>query len=574
MNFEKNCIVKHNQLAHLERTVNFISARCGGGKTQATLKELVNFTGFTIWASPTKELSAQSLRDYKSFGGNNAYRLDSDVTKNLTDEIEKLFNSAMDEEEQGSELNKVVFITHCTLLNPLYAPLLGLANVIVDEIPTKAVEPLINVHHSNTVDEIIKYCEVSMDKIGTSNYTFIKLKDDEQIKEEVNNIVKAHTTRDLELVSNAYSKETIKILNVLLNNYDIAYCSSTTRAGKLVHRFTSVLRAGADMLIANTYRLTILGANIKGSLFGKVIDLHPRVKLVETNTVGSTVLETKHKQPIRIIPYLTQGIWTGELKDKKVKDALKGRVEEITITEDIQKFGLNVFGSDFLLARNKKDCIAFDPEFQSMNNIELVTSQVHGMNKFTHFDKAMVMFACNPSKPEIELLKVFAETYDNQISSTELTDSVTTERYLESAYQALARIGFRLPVDQTLGRGFTVIVPDMRCAKYVAERFENPIIDTSLGYEVKKSDYHAKQAQTKVVNDSNKAQDKAQGKVDKAQKKYDDAYILCKIILLDKKLTCLSMPEIWAKNGTNKAKFERAKKICRDRLINEGLLEA
>lgn len=532
------------------KTVDCATGRCGSGKTLATLTRLATQQqvnpNLTLWASLTRELSKKSFEFYNSQLPNKALLVDSSTVSCVQSKLTDLVLSGYD---------GVIFVTHNALLNESLDGVLGRSNVICDEIPTSSIELLQLTQTNDTFHVLLEFCEFNQCR-HSSAFQTVSLKENCSIYDKAVRIVDNH--RKTVNADKTYSKELINILDFLIKGYTVTYYSANKEDGKdqiVLHKFQAVHSKPAERLIEQSAALTILGSNLDSSMFGLLAKNKFNCNIVEHSSIGGTELEQKHKHKARIIPYLLNADWSDSIKRKSVHEALENRLTENkhSVREDIQIFAANLLGSDYLLFANESDSkhlIHSVRDYQS-KGVEVLSTQVHGLNTFRHYEKACFMAAANPKPDELKLLGV--ASHDLGLLSKDMVNAVVTERYLEASYQCIARTAIRnlSPTEQE----HVFIVPDMRSAKYIANRFESGscTIDTSHGYNLIKK----KREVSRTVKDI------------LAEKRLS----IVKSVLLDKQAKVGPMADILKKHSIHRNTFEKYKKEFKSHLIEIGLLK-
>ena len=299
-----------------------------------------------------------------------------------------------------------------------------------------------------------------------------------------------------------------------------------------------------DNLVGNAKSVTILAANINESLVGTVAASLMNINIESHIAIAGLELKQKHNHKIKIIPFLTKGNWSESMKNdyatKKpvmARGKLKGYVlTEPTVLEVFQDFVLRHLSSDFL----------YFPK-----NIIKLTTACHGINNYRDFKKVAFTAALNPTPDHLKLLDLVNTT--SGLMPQTLSNALITDRYLEAAYQCVARSGIRNHV--VSNDVYTVVVPDMRAAQYIAEHFEDGCveIDSKSGFEVLRTSSEA--AQTKM------------------QSSVELRLAIVKNILMDKKNKVAAMPELFAKHGITKPTFDRYKREFKSELQSLGLIK-
>ncbi|YCO01422.1 hypothetical protein ACB087_00550 [Vibrio sp. VNB-15] len=237
----------------------------------------------------------------------------------------------------------------------------------------------------------------------------------------------------------------------------------------------------------------------KTSLFGQLMQHRPDVTVKESNRInlgaGVVALETKYKQPVIIYPFLKYGDWSQNLKGKTVDEGLAYLSGSHTVRDEFMRWSLERVQDGFILARNVNEEKLLLSEIYALEalpeddprKVEIVTSEVHGMNHLTKYNKVVIQFSANPSNPEINTLNSVGA--DMGIKAGLLPMAVIQERYLESLQQVFGRGSIRLPYDHTKQyEPYIVVVPDMESANYVKSCCEDAEIITDYSVETKRKE--------------------------------------------------------------------------------------
>ena len=543
----------------MSKVIKTVSGICGCGKTQATLKELVNNQSndekLVIFASLTCQLSKQSLEDYKAFAfslGLNAEQIDSTTNNSNTSVSDTLRQLVID------GFKGVLFVTHATLLNETLRPILQLADIIIDEIPASSVTPLFLHQSDNNVDQMRKYCEFNVCKHNPT-YSVVSIKDSD-ITDHNGMVISAEEAANIQIEDydngdRTHSKEFINVLRFLVRGLSVLYYQSKNHK----HVFQALDFSLLDNLVGNAKSVTILAANINESLVGTVAASLMNINIESHIAIAGLELKQKHNHKIKIIPFLTKGNWSESMKnDYATKKPVMARgklkdyvLTEPTVLEVFQGFVLQHLSSDFLYFPNIGDAPLANAEQLESKNIIKLTTACHGINNYRDFKKVAFTAALNPTPDHLKLLDLVNTT--SGLMPQTLSNALITDRYLEAAYQCVARSGIRNHV--VSNDVYTVVVPDMRAAQYIAEHFEDGCveIDSKSGFEVLRTSSEA--AQTKM------------------QSSVELRLAIVKNILMDKKNKVAAMPELFAKHGITKPTFDRYKREFKSELQSLGLIK-
>lgn len=515
-----------------QQVINVITSRCGGGKTQIVIDHLQSDV-LTIFASKTVRLSMQSYEDCKKRGVNCKRIDESSVGKG------KVLSTVTDLVERYNYTG-VLFITHATLAN-LPNSVLNKAVVIVDEIPQDLAKCLCLSVLDRNAPAIFN---TWFNKLPCPhmNYQLVELK--EEYRAEALSLANAIRKG----VETSYSSIVADILEFLINKtHAVLYTTvTTTKKHGVKHLFQAVQYSPLERVAANATSLTILAANIKDSLFGFIAEQVLDYSLIKVNAG----LETKHKNKVTIIPFLKSGKWSATLKNKPVCEALNeaSKTSNLTVCQEIQLFSERLLKEDFLLFKNENDDVCINT-----SKVDVLSTQVHGINSYRHINKASFIGSLNIDPFETKLLRMFA--IDNDIELN-LVDMVTTGRCYESAYQCLARTGIRNQYVKGDATEYTFIVPDMKYAKYIESWFEAGCvtIDTSHSFTVAKP----KVSQEALAKKEDRGLTRLQ---------------LAVAILTDKKNKVGKMSDILKSHGVSNVTFCAYKKEFESELTVMGLLK-
>ncbi|WP_417422133.1 hypothetical protein [Halomonas sp.] len=254
----------------------------------------------------------------------------------------------------------------------------------------------------------------------------------------------------------------------------------------------------------------------KDSLFGVVAQQYLGLKLEEADITTKLRLESKHRNRVRIIPFLSNGRWSSSLKRKPVNEVLLRGGKIVNSTETIihfaQKFADTLMGDrQFIIIKNGKDTLLDSLKREGV--IDMPTS-VHGQNQFREFDHAAYLASNRPTAFEVRHLQMFAS--DHGLSREDIVSAVVTERCHETAYQCVARTSIRNP-NPDHDKEHLIIVPDMEYANYIASWFDEGFatIDTQHSFTTLRIDDRQKAADLRkqIVINILLAKQRGQGKL-------------------------------------------------------------
>ncbi|XKH59386.1 hypothetical protein LG290_11935 [Halomonas sediminis] len=466
-------------------TVKHVASRCGGGKSYHTLQRLLASQvklypdhKAVIFASKTNSLNKQNYATYLAAkaasedpnkGRIHVRRIDAHDFKG------KVVKTVSDTLEDG--FLGIIFTSHA-VLGLIDPKLLSGVMLIIDEIPQGLVKPL-----------SIKYeAEDSGDSWETNivtqpssydEYEEVLLSpkaDHEAIKRVIHNV---RTNKD-----NTRTKEVADLLEFLLAGYDKMYV--TTYVQRRSFRYYQAIHWHKLKLIAEQVEsLVILSAQLKDSLFGFVVEHCLELPIVNFDIEDDLTLETKHKNKVKIIPFLIDARWSSSLKQKPVDEVLcfaDNQPLSVTncIAEYAQRFAEHTLAehgfSHFIMTLNHGDTVL---ERLKRDGVVITTTAVHGMNHLKRFDHAVYLASNRPNPFELKHLKMFAQ--DHGATPQKIERAVTTERCLETAYQCIARTSIRL-TNPDLTKEHIFIVPDMEYARYLAKWFEQGCVSIDPSY--------------------------------------------------------------------------------------------
>ncbi|MFZ3462592.1 hypothetical protein [Vibrio harveyi] len=537
----------------LNRTVIAITAALGSGKSDKAMKAIglayrQNQKQFTLWASLTNELSEQSYEKFRlMFPDVPCVRIDSSTIKGDEFDEDRVYDALIQIGQKAArgDFDGIVFTSHASVL-AAHKGVLKLARVIVDEIPTSAVDLITLTQLDKTYQKTLEYVQFEPCP-DNPKFQKVSLKEDEEtlckVHNLVNNAKEGVRTGKKTYRDNTYSKDFISLLDHLLKGYKIVYYTirqedADSEEKRTVHVFQAIVYEPAQKLVSNADSLIILGSNIKESMFGIMVQSdHIGAEIKESSTIMQIELPRYHMhRNVRIVPYLTEGNISATLKEKHISEALEERQTEYgTIADDMQIFANRILGSDYLLFKNNDDKEYYSNYVKDYGVI-VKSTQSHGQNQYRHINKAAYIAAANPAPDELKLLGVASR--DLEIGSNSMTQAVITERYLDACFQCIGRTAIRNHNDLDVPCVF--VVPDMRAADYLAERIPNAFIDVNQGYKRKKT------INKEVIAKRNAAAEKRK-------------QVLISI-LMDKKAKVGKMAEILKKHSISQPTFARYRK--------------
>ncbi|WP_404299104.1 hypothetical protein [Halomonas sp.] len=467
----------------MTKEILHVSSRCGGGKSRETIRELVDHIKGKqpceetyLFASKTNELTGQNLKMFVEFTQQQTgltipvKRIDSETHKGsvIRDLSELLITG----------FNGVIFISHSTLAT-IQPSLLKNTRVVIDEVPQELAGCL-------TVRHAAKDHGYPWEKylINTASnhdgYMRTRLNpnaDEDDIRRYISNLRGG--------IDNVTTTNVADLLEFLLADYEVVYTTTTNSDGTLNCLYQAIHYHRLHELSRNVDFLAILSAQLKDTLFGFVAEKHLKLKIVNKpiNSSSAANLPMRHKNKVRIIPFLQKGRWSTTLKMKTANECLYKNGQPVTspipvwmLAQEMTEFILGK--EDFLITLNTKEKLL---DSLDRDGVERTSLAVHGMNSYRKLHHAAYLASSNPTPFDIKALLMFAK--DHGLDGQELIDTVIAERCHEAAYQCVARTSIRNHKHDP-NKEHIIIVPDMQYANYVAKWFENGCakIDTQFSY--------------------------------------------------------------------------------------------
>lgn len=528
-----------NQILH-------VRSRCGGGKSQKTIAELVNFIlaqssmdQTYVVASRSNDLTAQNhtaaekaVHEHHSGKELPIQRIDSDVCNgSVSREITTLLKT---------DFRGIIFISHSKLASIKPEVLRG-TRVVVDEIPQELVKCLMVKHaakdHGYPWDQYL--IEVASNHKG---YTAVELNPSSDVDDIQRYIEAIRHEKDTATTHNVAD-----LLEFLLLGYEAIYTTTTHTDGSLSRVYQAVQYHRLVNLAMQIDFLAILSAQLEDSLFGYVAQHRLNLPIVEKDINEIDVLVQKHKNRVRIFPFLEHGRWSTTLRLKPAKDELirnnQPAQSNSSVRELAQEFSDDIIGQeDYIITLNKDD-----KQLARLTRpgVELTTTAVQGMNHLRHFDHAAFLASTNPTPFDEKSLRMFAK--DHHLDGDGLIQAVIVERCYETAYQCVARTSIRNQQHDP-DKEHIFIVPDMNYAEYLAAWFEPgcATIDTQYSYT------------TSYKDEQNKKKENRRNVVTH--------------ILMERSRKKEYLYEIIAKAGIDKSTFKRYREEFRAELERDGLI--
>ena len=310
-------------------------------------------------------------------------------------------------------------------------------------------------------------------------YTSVEIHPDadlEDISRYINNIRQQKDT--------ATTSNVADLLDFLLLGYEAVYTTTTKSDGTMTRLYQAVHYHRLKELANHVNFMAILSAQVKDTLFGYIAQQHLDLPIVERDINGKGPLVQKHKNRVRIIPFLKEGKWSTTLREKAAKETLSINNQlvqsDVQVSVFAQEFADTILSrDDFLITLNTDEKLI---DSLDRNGVTQTTTAVHGINRLRHLDHAVYLASTNPTPFDLKSLRMFAIT--NGLDDKKLIDAVMVERCYETAYQCVARTSIRndhVKPDME----HIIIVPDMNYAEYIANWFEPgcALIDTNHSYE-------------------------------------------------------------------------------------------
>ena len=429
-------------------TIKVLSAVPASGKTKAILKGLNGRKA--IIASLSRQLSTQSYNFYRyECIGHNSVLIDTENTRG-NGTVQNSIKHAID-----SVGYDVIFITHAALFDLVFSEIENIEeyDLYIDETPD-----LIDFNRyaftSTLNDLLLEYCEpVDPTKRGLQRLIPI----DSKIDEMINNAIDGYTGNDdvykvIFPLYQALIKEIPVLIQFTENSTYCYYVNDKTYTEW--ERFKSI---------------TVAASNFRDSFTGKVLKYINGWDFEESDLVDNLDFkEYKNTDRITInvmadVPwsrYTSERLINGPRGMDTVYNRIKSRLYS-SIKED--EF---IYTSNSYRARLDKGLeVPYNP---------------HGLNYYTDYKKAVVLFSYNPLPWQVPLLKSISKS--SGLPENELLDSYIVSKYLEPAFQLCARTNIR---DNDSLEPIDLYVPDFRLANYIKSKyFKNAKISTDLMLEI------------------------------------------------------------------------------------------
>lgn len=395
-----------------------------------------------------------------------AVKVDSDERKGqVVKEVVDLLSSGFE---------GVIFASHAavSLVDPV---LLKGVRLLFDEIPKNIVKTLTVKHEAKDYGDAWQ-SYITNAPSSYKGYQRVVLVPEARNEAEryVKNI---RTEKD-----NTKTLKVAELLEFLLADYEVMYTTTITEKRSYTY-YQAMEWQKLEKIVRNVSSMSILSAQLNGSLFGFVLQEHLGLKVVGADITPTLRLERKHRNKVRIVPLLAHGRWSSSLKCKPANEVLVQKGALVSSTETVinfaQKFAEALMGDrQFVITLNRKDALIDSLKRDGV--VEMPTS-VHGMNQFRKIDHAVYLASNRPTAFEVRHLQMFAS--DHGLSREDIVSAVVTERCHETAYQCVARTSIRNPKPDH-DKEHLIIVPDMEYANYIASWFEKGFatIDTQHSF--------------------------------------------------------------------------------------------
>jgi len=463
--------------------VQHISSRCGSGKSYHTIRHLLDrlctqypAVPTVILGSKTTELNAQNYLEFGKAKEASSHtkrflvssiRIDSDthpgsVTKTVTAKLTEGFGG-------------VIFTSHAVLANLSPDTLKGV-ELILDEIPNSLVTSL-SVQYEASDQGNDWESNVLTRPSNHSGYDEAYLHPDADVAAIRRVISNIRSNRD-----NSRTKPVADLLAFLLAGYDTLYVSEI-KGQRTFRCFQAVQWLAIKQIAEQVASITILCAQLKGSLFGFVLQYCLGLQINETHQIGSVTLATKHPHTVLIHPFLKKGRWSNKLKQQIAAETLcfddgqplpqtRSVVEYAQFASDTIMFegrvlnGQHKHDQHYIAVLNRKDPVL--PRIQR-NGVKIISTVSHGMNHLSTYDHAVYLASNIPNPQELKHLKLFAQ--DHGATPESIEEAIMIERCYEAAYQCIARTSIRSK-DPKPGMCHYIVVPDKEYAEYLYQWFE------------------------------------------------------------------------------------------------------
>lgn len=449
--------------------VQHVKSRCGGGKTQNTLKFLYPFltenpNEKVIISSKTNTLTAQSYKGFKDIHAQvsdkniSFQRIDIDTVPRSSS-VWKALDARLDQKAGG-----VIFVSHAAL-KTVDPNKLRDVRLIFDEVPDGIVEHVRVAYEykdggSSWEDLITKEsCQGTAYQRVTLNGTATA----ENVQRRINNIRSG--------IDNSVSKEVADLLEFLLAGHEVMYSTSQQSSGKLMNYYVATDWQQLEDLVTHSKRMAILSSQVHDTLVGFTIEKVMNTPIVETLVDPDAPLQDQHAAPAVIYPLVESDLWSSNLKRSNANERLSFNGQAVTSAQTVGMYAQEIAhrilgGKPTLLFINRKED---EHECWQGYPYESVSSSPHGQNSYTGYDNAVYLSSNRLDQMEVSALKLFAQ-HHNQCPD-EIIEKVLRERCHERAYQCIARTSVR-NINTGSDTQHIFVVPDEAHAEYIASWFK------------------------------------------------------------------------------------------------------
>ena len=298
-----------------------VRARCGGGKSRETIKELIghllsqpSIRDIYLFASKTNHLTGQNyefveqvIQSHPNGKDLSIRKIDSTSNKGtVTKDLAELL---------ASDFKGVIFISH-SALTLISANQLEDVRIVVDEVPTVLVDYLVVTHD---VQDHGYPWEKYLLNVPSShpNYMRVRLNpnaDIDDVQRYINAIKKKEDTTTTANVA--------QLLEFLLADYEALYTISKNSNGSIMRFYQAIDYDRLRGIMKHASFLAILSAQLNDTLVGYIAKHHLDIPITEKDISDKVTLVQRHKNRALIIPFLKEGRWYTTLRKKAVNDAL------------------------------------------------------------------------------------------------------------------------------------------------------------------------------------------------------------------------------------------------------------
>lgn len=459
-----------------------VGSRCGGGKSRETIKELIDhllsnssIDDTYIFASKTNDLTTQNYEFVDHLIQNHVTGKPLPIRR-----VDSIRNKGTVVRDFGELLTTgfkgVIFISHSTLALTSADRLKG-CRIVVDEVPQELAGCLMVKH--DAIDHGYPWDKYLIN-VASPHSSYMRVRIDPNADEDD---IRRYIDGIRQNKDNTTTRNVADLLEFLLVDYEAAYTTTTNSDGSLTRLYQAVRYHRLKDLANQIDFLAILSVQVKDSLFGYIADHHLGLPIVERDINDRVTLVQKHKNRVRIIPFLKEGRWSTTLRMRTANTALirnKQPVDsKLPVRLFAQEFASELLGTQsFMITLNQDDKLI---EALDRPGIVQTSTAVHGMNHLAYLDHAVYLASTNPTPFDNKSLRMFAK--DNSLDAEDLLRAVMIERCYETAYQCVARTSIR-DEQHDPNKEHIIVVPDLHYAEYLAEWFEDgcAVIDTQHSF--------------------------------------------------------------------------------------------